>query len=95
MAERTTRKQVEAVFGQLMHALDTTDYALDFYGLGGGYMILGRHDGNHPGHAPFGHRRRPAGEMASTLRFALDVIQLKDRLNRTEQTAFDRDWREI
>lgn len=81
---RTTRKQVEALFAQLASALDTTDYALDFYGVGGGYMILGRHDGNQPGATPFGSRRRPAGQMADALRFALDALQLEDRLNRAD-----------
>jgi len=77
---RTTHKQVVAVFTQLMNALDTTDYALDFYGLGGGYMVIGRHDGAHPGHTPFGSRRRSAREMVDVMWFAIYTLELQDRL---------------
>lgn len=76
---RTTRKEVEALFVQLANALDRSDMSLDFYGAAGGYRIMAS-----DGHVPFGHRRRVAGEMASTIRFALDVLHFDGERDREE-----------
>lgn len=77
---RTTHKQVGAVFARLCSALDTRDFSLDYYGLGGGYLIIGKHDGAFPGHTPFGSRRRSAREMVDVMWFAINTIELQDRL---------------
>lgn len=69
MAARVTRLELEELMDQLCAALDDSDLHLDYYAAGGGYRVMG-----HQGTTPFGSVRRPAREMASAIRFALDAV---------------------
>lgn len=71
---RTTRKQVESVFGLLCRKMGNAanGWELDYAACYGGYQITA----NKSGELPFGAERRSPGEMWSAIRFALDVLYL-------------------
>jgi hypothetical protein len=78
MADRVGKKEINHLFALFCRAngfrspktySDVAGFALDYYGIGGGYMIV-QIDNKGGGHStPFGHRRYKAGEFASILRF--------------------------
>lgn len=72
MTAHTTRRELEGLMDLLCSALDDSDLHLDYYAAGGGYRVMGGSRG--PGATPFGTSRRPAREMASAIRFALDAL---------------------
>jgi len=81
MSDRVTRKHVENVFAQLVKRMtehgaaagEGHHYALN-YSSYGGYEIVIVEEPNGAQSNPFGHTRRNAREMVSTMRFALDVL---------------------
>ncbi len=82
MADRVNKKEINNLFALFCRVngfplaksyKDVGGYALDYYGIGGGYMIV-RIANERGGHStPFGHLRRKAGAFADVLRFGIDV----------------------
>lgn len=87
---RTTRKEVESVFGIFVRAMnghvataynDVGGYVLDYAGGYGGYRVGRVHNEAGGVDTPFGWTRRPAREMVDTLRFAIDALDTVKRDN--------------
>lgn len=82
---RTTKKEVEATFDLFLKSAglkkaegydDVGGYMLDFAGVYGGYVVVRICNEGGGQSTPFGWTRRPAGQMADTLRFAADAARI-------------------
>ena len=85
---RTTRKQVESLFGTFANRLgmrvatrfdDHGAYRLDYAPVYGGYNIERIDDTSSGVSLPFGEQRRSAGEMWSAMHFALRAIEVHEK----------------
>ncbi len=80
MAERTTRRQVEAMAGQVMRAamnagMDVENWSIDYASQFGGWCIR-KPNGNAFGGAALDSNRMPSGEFYKALRLLRDMLEM-------------------